>query len=151
MASKGRNHQGNHLNSCLHLWVRYLFFLRGSNSPLMFPRNPGIPEWYIEFLSLIRERCTPGLAIAACGHLGHAYDLRQPVSSSSLSLGSQIDAHGAVLEGLHELFPNARFVSLSHSIGGYISLKVTRISLLNYTSPLILSRWPVNFQTWSLQ
>jgi Lipid-droplet associated hydrolase len=95
----------------------------------MFPRNPGIPEWYIEFLSLIREWCTPGLAIAACGHIGHAHDLRQPISFSSLSLGSQIDAHGAVLEELHELFPNARFVSLSHSIGAYISLKVAVISL----------------------
>jgi Lipid-droplet associated hydrolase len=117
------------LTSILVFTCGFVPFLTGSNPLLMFPRNPGIPEWYIEFLSLIRERCTPGLAIAACGHIGHAHDLRQPVSSSSLSLGSQIDAHGAVLEGLHELFPNARFMSLSHSIGGYISLKVTGISL----------------------
>jgi hypothetical protein len=97
----------------------------------MFPSNPGIPEWYIEFLSIIRERSTPGLAIAACGHIGHAHDLQQPVSSSSLSLGSQIEAHVAVLEDLHELFPSARFVSLSHSIGAYISLRVSRDSLSN--------------------
>jgi Lipid-droplet associated hydrolase len=123
---------------------------RASNSSLMLSRNPGIPDWYIQFLSLIREQSTPGLAIAACGHIGHAHDLKQPVSSSSLSLGSQIEAHAAVLEGLYELFPNARFVSLSHSIGAYISLKVSRVSF-DYFGLLIITRWPTISLIWSPQ
>lgn len=37
-----------------------------------------------------------------------------------------MEAHSAVLSELSELFPRARFVSLSHSIGAYISLRVSK-------------------------
>lgn len=86
--------------------------------------NPGIPEWYIDLLTRIRD-ANPTVAIAACGHIGHAHDLPRP-PQHSLTLESQVEAHSAVLQALSEQFPNARFVSLSHSIGGYISMRVAR-------------------------
>lgn len=127
VASKDRNKQPrNCMDYCVHLWVSTLrFFLAFPGLALTLIRNPGIPEWYIDFLTLIRERAPGAVAIAACGHIGHAYDLQKPPARSSLSLGAQIEAHAALLQDLHQLFPHARFVSLSHSIGGYISMKAS--------------------------
>jgi pimeloyl-ACP methyl ester carboxylesterase len=96
------------------------------NLTLFLPqRNPGIPEWYIEFLSTIREKAASSkLAILAHGLIGHAHDLAQPNSTFSLSLPSQVEALAGVLHSLQEEFPSARFILVGHSIGGYINTKV---------------------------
>ncbi|PVG03234.1 alpha/beta-hydrolase [Serendipita vermifera] len=89
--------------------------------------NPGIPEWYIEFLSALRNNIhSTSLAILAHGHIGHAHDLPAPKSDTSLSLEAQIIAAGSIMRSLRGEFPNTRLMLMGHSIGGYMAMQVAR-------------------------
>jgi pimeloyl-ACP methyl ester carboxylesterase len=89
-------------------------------------RNPGIPEWYIEFLSALRNGVhSTSLAILAHGHIGHAHDLPFPKSDASVSLEAQIIAAGSIMRSLRYQFPDTRIMLMGHSIGAYMSMQVS--------------------------
>jgi alpha-beta hydrolase superfamily lysophospholipase len=107
----------------------------------MDPSNPGLPAFYIPFLSIIRERLQDSsLAICVHGHIGHAHDLPQPKSDASLSLQAQIEAAAAVFRNLQREYPNTPFIFMGHSIGAYIALHVSLCHLLHFGHEIDLCR-----------
>lgn len=96
--------------------------------------NPGLPEFYIPFLNIIRDRLhDETVAICAHGHIGHAHDLPQPKSDDSLSLHAQIEAAAAVFRNLQREYPKTPFLLLGHSIGAHIALNVSTLKKFRHS------------------
>ncbi|KAK0456622.1 hypothetical protein EV421DRAFT_78417 [Armillaria borealis] len=101
---------------------------RSGNVPdtviLFKPGNPGLVEFYVPFLSVIREKYhSNNLAILAHSHLGHSFAL--PYSHCGLS--SQVQGGIEAVDALVGYYgKSVRIVIITHSIGCWISLQVLK-------------------------
>jgi hypothetical protein len=132
---------GGHPSNILLFTCGYVLYFHASSIPTINVSNPGLPEFYIPFLSIIRERLQhSSLAICAHGHIGHAYDLPQPKSDASLLLQAQMEAAAAIFRNLQRQYPNTPFIFVGHSIGAYIALHVSLCHLLHVGNEIDLCR-----------
>ncbi|KAJ7169706.1 hypothetical protein C8R46DRAFT_1089722, partial [Mycena filopes] len=86
---------------------------------LFVPGNPGLVQFYTEFLTLLRNQ-HPYLAVFAHAHLGHTPQLY----SREHSLAAQIESAIGALDAVHATFPTAKIIMSGHSVGSWIALQV---------------------------
>ncbi|KAJ7042419.1 hypothetical protein C8F04DRAFT_1030023 [Mycena alexandri] len=88
---------------------------------LFIPGNPGLVQFYAEFLGLLRSE-HPHLAIFAHAHLGHT----PSIFSHKHSLATQVESAIQALDAVHTMFPAAKIVLSGHSVGSWIALQVLK-------------------------
>jgi pimeloyl-ACP methyl ester carboxylesterase len=92
---------------------------RGDLTIVIIPGNPGIIDFYIEFMEEIYTRSEGRYSVLAIGHAGHcAEDLN---AGQVFSLQDQIQHK---VDFLSEM--DGRFVLIGHSVGSYICLQVAK-------------------------
>lgn len=100
----------------------------GSKSRVMFvvPGNPGIPEYYTEFLDYLHKQTCQQLDIIIVGHLGHSIATssnRQTknVKNKVYALEEQVQHKQACFKKIVEKYPQGtEFFLVGHSIGAWI-------------------------------
>ncbi|TRM65957.1 hypothetical protein BD626DRAFT_546363 [Schizophyllum amplum] len=85
--------------------------------------NPGIVDFYIPFLSDLRER-NPRWAVLAHSHIGHTPGFASSTSTSRCGLSFQIQSATDAIDLLKLQF--RRVVIIGHSVGCYISLQALK-------------------------
>lgn len=84
--------------------------------------NPGLLEFYIEFLDLLSNEFSH-LAILAHGHLGHAPHLT--VLPQYTTLTAQVAAHIEALDAVTKAFgQQCKIILAGHSVGSWIAMQV---------------------------
>ncbi|KAJ1504681.1 hypothetical protein HMI56_001514, partial [Coelomomyces lativittatus] len=93
---------------------------------LFIPGNPGIIEYYFNFLKNVYETVDACVDIYAVQHINHSH---HPCLTDALyGLQDQIDHKVCFLDHLCELYPpQTRFFLCGHSIGAYICLKLLQL------------------------
>ncbi|ORY95012.1 hypothetical protein BCR43DRAFT_565208 [Syncephalastrum racemosum] len=87
---------------------------------LFIPGNPGLVDYYTEFLEEIYQSSDPHLEIYGVSHLGHA-----PPQDKLYSLQDQIDHKLDCLDALHAEHHES-VILMGHSIGSYIAAEVLK-------------------------
>ncbi|KAI4528991.1 alpha/beta-hydrolase [Schizophyllum commune Tattone D] len=90
---------------------------------LFVPGNPGVVDFYIQFLAELREK-NPRWAVLAHAHIGHSPGFTSPTSTSRSGLSFQIQSATDAVDILKSHF--ARIVLIGHSAGSYISFQVLK-------------------------
>ncbi|KAJ7786128.1 hypothetical protein B0H16DRAFT_1355289 [Mycena metata] len=88
---------------------------------LFIPGNPGLVQFYTEFLGLLRSE-HPHLAVFAHAHLGHT----PGIFSDKHSLSAQVESAIQALDAVHTIFPAAKIILSGHSVGSWIALQVLK-------------------------
>ncbi|KAJ6574933.1 hypothetical protein B0H19DRAFT_1126435 [Mycena capillaripes] len=88
---------------------------------LFIPGNPGLVQFYTEFLTLLQSN-HPRLAIFAHAHLSHTPNL----PSREYSLAAQIESAIEAVDATRAVFGKARIFLSGHSVGGWIALQVLK-------------------------
>mmetsp|Transcript_3665 Transcript_3665/g.5090 ORF Transcript_3665/g.5090 Transcript_3665/m.5090 type:complete len:313 (-) Transcript_3665:26-964(-) len=86
---------------------------------VVVPGNPGVVDFYIEFIHHLYEKLSKRISIVAVGHAGHG--ARSLNGSKVFTLEDQIKHKGEFLKSYFE--PNTKFILMGHSVGSYICLK----------------------------
>ncbi|KAI8049047.1 hypothetical protein BDF22DRAFT_658004 [Syncephalis plumigaleata] len=86
--------------------------------------NPGVIDYYTQFLSTVHELMHYQIDIVGVSHPGHT-TVTGDVDEHQRSLSYQIEHKIACLDRLRETYPtNTQFVLAGHSVGSYIALQV---------------------------
>lgn len=113
------------------------------NTFVMFPGNPGVADYYIEFLNEVHGLSDGQIEVFCVGHAGHCnYDQaacwhRSNVSFATIAtlpagyqiprpytMAEQVQHKANYIKQLHAQNPKRRFMLAGHSVGAYISLQV---------------------------
>ncbi|KIY62641.1 hypothetical protein CYLTODRAFT_404291 [Cylindrobasidium torrendii FP15055 ss-10] len=87
------------------------------------PGNPGLIEFYLDFLTDIQTKSgLDSLAVLAHAHLGHTPNL--PFTRCDFAV--QVDNAVEAFDALSAAYPNAKIISLSHSMGSWISVELLK-------------------------
>ncbi|KAJ9078147.1 hypothetical protein DSO57_1009844 [Entomophthora muscae] len=113
---------------------------------LMIPGNPGLPEYYIEFMSHIHENLGRELDIVLIGHHGQSVDeFDTDFDEKNFGLQHQVQHKLECLDALVEKYPaNTEFFLVGHSVGAWICEQVVkkRPNVKNYPNLLLVSCTP---------
>ncbi|KAI9030291.1 hypothetical protein DFJ74DRAFT_702617 [Hyaloraphidium curvatum] len=94
---------------------------------VMVSGNPGIVDFYNDFLSDVHTFLGKRIAIVATGHIGHSTTLPAPDSDVfSHTLAEQVEAKIALVRQAMEWYPSASIYIAGHSIGAWISSQVLK-------------------------
>ncbi|KAI8140156.1 hypothetical protein BJV82DRAFT_562960 [Fennellomyces sp. T-0311] len=99
---------------------------------LFIPGNPGLVEYYRDFLEEIHQNASPSLEIFAVSNLGMsitpASNIRDGDTNGLFSLQEQIDHKVECFDILRREnnTPETEFILMGHSIGAYISVEVLK-------------------------
>ncbi|KAI8366822.1 uncharacterized protein BYT42DRAFT_587990 [Radiomyces spectabilis] len=102
----------------------------GKKTVLFFiPGNPGLAEYYTQFLQDIHEHSAPSLEICAVSHLGHSVGSHTVASSRDAvyTLQEQIEHKIDCFDQLRKDNPGGtQFILMGHSVGAYICAEVLK-------------------------
>lgn len=97
--------------------------------------NPGLIDWYTPFLAAIYEKSQEKLNILAHGLVGHTPGVDSDThDTSAVSLHAQIEHVVEVIDAVKSKF--ARVVIIGHSVGSWISLQASNVTLWTYSNIL---------------
>ncbi|KAF7339800.1 Lipid droplet-associated hydrolase [Mycena venus] len=88
---------------------------------LFIPGNPGLVQFYTEFLGLLHIE-HPHLAIFAHAHLGHTPNM--PTSEYGLSV--QVESAIEAVDAIRAAYGNAKIILSGHSVGAWIAMQVLK-------------------------
>ena len=126
-------HSGG-LGSAHSIWWHPAVSLAESTVILFVPGNPGLAEFYTEYLSELHSR-SPNLAILAQSHLAHTPRvLDQPVftNPSSVGLPAQLKSAIEAFDAVKRTLQPKNIVLIGHSLGGWLCLQVRLTSFVLY-------------------
>ncbi|KAJ7492794.1 hypothetical protein FB451DRAFT_1219594 [Mycena latifolia] len=92
---------------------------------LFIPGNPGLVNFYIEFLNSLHAK-HPGLAIFAHAHLAHTPEIHAMKSEGPNGLVAQIQSAIEALDSVRAAFPETKVIIGGHSIGAWVALQVMK-------------------------
>ncbi|CAE6447691.1 unnamed protein product [Rhizoctonia solani] len=95
---------------------------------LFIPGNPGLVEFYTEFLEHLHRafnKAGTRLAILVRGHIGHAPSLPTENSAWTVGLDSQVTSAIELYDSARDSFgPNTKIILAGHSVGSWIVAQV---------------------------
>ncbi|KAF8756204.1 Lipid-droplet associated hydrolase [Rhizoctonia solani] len=95
---------------------------------LFIPGNPGLVEFYTEFLEHLHHTfniARTHLAILVRGHIGHAPGLPTENGSWSVGLDSQVTSAIELYDSARDFYgPNTKIILAGHSVGSWIVAQV---------------------------
>ncbi|PPQ64493.1 hypothetical protein CVT26_002032 [Gymnopilus dilepis] len=124
-------HSGD-LGSSHTLWWPPLNNGKDPQTILLFiPGNPGVVDFYIPFLSSLRERCAAfgDLAILARGHLDHYFGIKNEKTRylDEMSLNVQVQSSIEVLDAIVAAYSrNTKIILIGHSVGSWIVTQILK-------------------------
>ncbi|PFH54827.1 hypothetical protein AMATHDRAFT_134848 [Amanita thiersii Skay4041] len=109
---------------------------------LFIPGNPGILDFYTQFLTAIHEKdTTSSFSIFAHSHIGHSPQLDQQHSSqyTNYSLTTQVESALQAFDAITSFLEQpAKIVIIGHSVGAWIALQVLKHRFPNIKAVFLL-------------
>ncbi|KAJ1301558.1 hypothetical protein OPQ81_008806 [Rhizoctonia solani] len=104
----------------------------GSKTPdallLFIPGNPGLVEFYTEFLNYLHHtfnKAGTRLAILVRGHIGHAPSLPTENGSWTVGLDSQVTSTVELYDSARDSYgPSTKIILVGHSVGSWVVTQV---------------------------
>ncbi|CAG8515486.1 976_t:CDS:2 [Cetraspora pellucida] len=95
----------------------------------MIPGNPGVIDYYTDFLTTIYEENDKLINVIGVSHLGHSHDPHNQTAETLYSLQDQIEHKIMCFDKLREKFEKEedmkpKFILAGHSVGGHICKEV---------------------------
>eukprot|EP00755_Sulcionema_specki_P022783 Sspe_Gene.77337::Locus_48311_Transcript_1_1_Confidence_1.000_Length_1472::g.77337::m.77337 len=91
---------------------------------VFIPGNPGVPDFYLEFLAEMRKAHGKGLGCVCIGLFGHTPSREN--YGRLFNVEEQVELLGDVLRQIKEANPSAALHLGGHSVGAYFSLQLSR-------------------------
>ncbi|KAI9221366.1 hypothetical protein BC828DRAFT_381211 [Blastocladiella britannica] len=98
---------------------------------VMIPGNPGLPDYYHEYLTELRAKADPELGaldIYCPEHLGHGVHAPRPPRTAVYSLDRQIAHKMHLIDSIRAAYPTGTRIHLAgHSVGSWIMMQALKV------------------------